>query len=113
MEPGMEPPPDDVPPQKNPSPPQPIKRRPIVPGDKIGRPRIILDLITKYNVSSFAEGRPLLLTVRSMQTLEERVETIFSAEEYIEIMPMDDTYEYLLIFEGEGIYFEEMINIEE
>jgi hypothetical protein len=53
------------------------------------------------------------LTVRSLKTLEERVMTITSADEYIEIEPMADTYEYMLILEGEDRYIEEIITIEE
>lgn len=92
-------------------PAQPIKGRPIVPGDKIGRPRIRVDL--DYLTSDENFRGSLQITVRSMQKLEERVLTITSADEYIEIEPMADTYEYMLILEGEDRYIEEMINIEE
>lgn len=92
-------------------PAQPIKGRPIVPGDKIGRPRIRVDL--DYLTSDENFRGSLQITVRSMQTLEESVLTITSADEYIEIEPMADTYEYMLILEGEDRYIEEIITIEE
>ena len=92
-------------------PAQPIKGRPIVPGDKIGRPRIRVDLDYLTSDESFMGA--LQITVRSMQTLEESVLTITSADEYIEIEPMADTYEYMLILEGEDRYIEEIITIEE
>lgn len=92
-------------------PAQPIKGRPIVPGDKIGRPRIRVDL--DYLTSDDSFRGSLQITVRSMQTLEESVLTITSADEYIEIEPMADTYEYMLILEGEDRYIEQIITIEE
>lgn len=92
-------------------PAQPIKGRPIVPGDKIGRPRIRVNL--DYLTSDENFRGSLQITVRSMQTLEESVLTITSTDEYIEIEPMADTYEYMLILEGEDRCIEEIITIEE
>ena len=97
----------------DPKPVQPIKRRPIVPRGTIGRPRLIDEIIGRDSNSILANGKTLQLTVRSLQTLEERVETIVSADKPIEIMPMTDTYEYLLIIEGEDFYYEELIIVEE
>jgi hypothetical protein len=90
---------------------QPLKGKTIVPGDKINRPRIIY--ILDHQIVKANSGIAMQLTVRSLQTLEERVLTITSADEYIEIEPMADTYEYMLILEGEDRYIEEIINIEE
>jgi hypothetical protein len=90
---------------------QPLKGKTIVPSDKINRPRIIY--ILDHQIVKTNSGIAMQLTVRSLQTLEERVMTITSADEYIEIEPMADTYEYMLILEGEDRYIEEIITIEE
>ena len=92
---------------------QPIKRRPIVPRGTTGRPRLIDVIIGQDFSTALADGKSLSLTVRSLQTLEERVQTIVSAEQHIDVMPMADTYEYLLIIEGEDFYYEELIIVEE
>ena len=92
---------------------QPIKRRPITPGDRIGRPRIIYDLDYSYPIHPLSTRGSVELTIRSLQTDEVVVMSVEHWDEYVEIEPMADTYEYLLTFEGEDVFYQEIIFVEE
>lgn len=104
-------------PGPKPKPVSPIKRRPIVPGDKIERPRFTdrvwlpsdgLILCADWTLTS---DESLSVTLVNLQTDQKIVRIVTVEDEYFTMPLADDGGEYLLIVEGENTYYDEIINI--
>lgn len=102
----------------NPGPTKPIKRRPIVPGDKIERPRIV-DVWSSNGAITLGicweetSGDSLCVTLRSVATGEQVEKFVTRNQTNLHFDPLNGEYEYILVVKGEDIYYEEQIVVEE
>lgn len=92
-------------------PSQPIKRRPISPQDKTLRPRFTFRLNRLIELSFGPTSEPMCysVTLRSESTGEEYTELIYAGDAVVTLPLMENTNEYTLTIEGDGVYYVENI----
>lgn len=102
--------PDDVP--GHPLPSQPIKRRPITPQDKIQRPRftIISERTVELSFDSGSTPACCSVSFRSGNTGEEYI-TLVGDDSVVTLPLMDNSSDYTLTIEGDGVRYVEQITI--
>ena len=96
----------------SPLPSQPIKRRPITPQDKIKRPRltIISEKSIELRIDGIYATNCCSVSLRSDSTGEEYI--VLMGEDMVVTLPiMDDSSDYTLRIEGDGVSYVEKFTI--